>query len=141
MSVQGPDALRARCSGRLQRRRTGHRAQALFGRWGDIREDPDAYCLERADPDDYDLVDMQPWRARERGRAGRWAGVAEPERVPGAPGGPSAGEAVRAVAGGSHSSDVQPGAEVAAEPASSDEDCTEEGRRASWRQARRVRIL
>ena len=138
--MQGPDALRVRCPGRLQRRRTGHRPQALFGRLGDICEDPDAYCLERVDPDDYDLVDVQPRRVRGRGPAGRRGGVAELELVPGTPGVRSAVGAARAVAGGSHSSDAQP-AEVAGHPAASHEDCTEEGRRASWRQARRLRRL
>lgn len=136
--MQGPGALRLRCVGRLQRRRTGHRPQALFGRMGDIGEDPDAYCLERVDPDDYDLVDVQPRCVRQRGPVGRRGGVAEQERAPEMPGVQSAGAAVRAAASASQGSDAQPG-EVAARAAPADEECTEEGRRASWRQARRVR--
>lgn len=133
-------SLQKGCLQRAKARGGVRAAAALFGR-GDIGscEDPDAYCWEHSDPDDYDLVQYSSSRTRG-GQQSRLKGASQ-QRVQRATSvGLVASAAPATLSTGLESSgaEAESAVDALATAVLAEENGLEETRRAAWRQARRV---
>lgn len=139
LCAQRLGSLQKGCLQRAKARGGVRAAAALFGR-GDIGscEDPDAYCWERPDPDDYDLVHYSSSRTRG-GQQSRHEGASQ-QRVQRATGVGLAASAAPAISNGLESSgaEAESAGDALATAVLAEENGLEETRRAAWRQARRV---